>query len=185
MKKILILIFFILVANCSSGKTVYWCGDHPCINNKEKELYFKKTMTVEIKNDISKESSLKSKKKYEKKMLEDKKFNKQQLLEKKRIKKEQKELAKQLRIEEKRIKKEQKEIAKQQRIEEKSNRKEKKKLLKRIKKNKLKESSKNEIIYNNNSSEDELTVSMFNGIVERIIKSNMLKSYPNINRTQN
>ena len=36
--------------SCSNNKGVYWCGDHPCINNKEKEAYFKKTMIVEVKN---------------------------------------------------------------------------------------------------------------------------------------
>ena len=35
---------------CSTQKTVYWCGDHPCINKKEREAYFKKTMIVEIKD---------------------------------------------------------------------------------------------------------------------------------------
>ena len=43
-----IFILFIIVA--CSNKSVYWCGDHPCINKKEKEAYFKKTMIVEIKN---------------------------------------------------------------------------------------------------------------------------------------
>ena len=38
-----------MLFSCTSGKTVYWCGDHPCINNKEKEAYFKKTMIVEVK----------------------------------------------------------------------------------------------------------------------------------------
>ena len=42
--------FFFLVLGCSNSKVVYWCGDHPCINNKEKEAYFKKTMIVETKN---------------------------------------------------------------------------------------------------------------------------------------
>ena len=35
---------------------VYWCGDHPCINKKEKEAYFKKNMIVEKRN-LKKEKS--------------------------------------------------------------------------------------------------------------------------------
>ena len=29
---------------------VYWCGDHPCVSDKEKKAYFAKTMIVEVKN---------------------------------------------------------------------------------------------------------------------------------------
>ena len=46
----LFLAFFLLFA-CSNNKSVYWCGDHACINNKEKKAYFKKTMIVE-KRDL-------------------------------------------------------------------------------------------------------------------------------------
>ena len=49
MKYLFFLIFFLLLSACSSGKKVYWCGDHACINNKEKEAYFKKTMIVEMR----------------------------------------------------------------------------------------------------------------------------------------
>ena len=49
MKKILLLVFFLLIYSCAANKTVFWCGDHACINKKEKETYFKKTLTVEIK----------------------------------------------------------------------------------------------------------------------------------------
>ena len=38
-----------LLISCSGNKSVYWCGDHACINKKEKEAYFKKTMIVEKK----------------------------------------------------------------------------------------------------------------------------------------
>ena len=47
MKKLFYLILTFLLVECAQNKTVYWCGDHPCINNKEKEDYFKKTMIVE------------------------------------------------------------------------------------------------------------------------------------------
>ena len=52
MKKYIFLTISISISifGCSVGKGVYWCGDHPCINNKEKEAYFKKTMIVEVRN---------------------------------------------------------------------------------------------------------------------------------------
>ena len=49
MKNYYFLLIFFIIVSCSSSKQVYWCGDHPCINKKEKEAYFKKTMIVEIR----------------------------------------------------------------------------------------------------------------------------------------
>ena len=43
-----------MIISCSLNKKVYWCGDHPCINKKEREAYFKKTMIVEVKGSRSK-----------------------------------------------------------------------------------------------------------------------------------
>ena len=50
MKNLYIIFIFLIISNCSSNKGVYWCGDHACVNKKEKEAYFKKNMIVEIKN---------------------------------------------------------------------------------------------------------------------------------------
>ena len=50
MKTCLFLSIFFLIINCTNTKSIYWCGDHPCINKKEKEAYFKKTMIVEIRD---------------------------------------------------------------------------------------------------------------------------------------
>ena len=55
MKYLILLIFSRLLFACSNGKRVYWCGDHACINNKEKESYFKKTMIVEVR-ELSKQN---------------------------------------------------------------------------------------------------------------------------------
>ena len=55
MKYLILLIFSLLLFACSNVKKVYWCGDHACINNKEKEAYFKKTMIVEIR-ELSKQN---------------------------------------------------------------------------------------------------------------------------------
>ena len=60
MKRYIFIPIFIFIVACSGGKGVYWCGDHPCINKKEKESYFKKTMIVEvkqIKKDLNKNNS--------------------------------------------------------------------------------------------------------------------------------
>ena len=49
MKTLFFISFLLLLYACSNQKKVYWCGDHACVNTKDKELYFKKTMTVELK----------------------------------------------------------------------------------------------------------------------------------------
>ena len=46
MKKTIYFLSLFFIIACANNKGVYWCGDHPCINNKEKEAYFKKTMIV-------------------------------------------------------------------------------------------------------------------------------------------
>ena len=51
-----ILFILFIIISCSPNRGVYWCGDHPCINKKEKETYFKKTMIVEVK-EIKKDTS--------------------------------------------------------------------------------------------------------------------------------
>ena len=95
MKILLYLIIFFVFTSCSVNKGTYWCGDHPCINKKEKEAYFKKTMIVEIKQ-IDKNTKNKDS--------EFAKVMKQALIdEEKRIKKE-KDLYKLSKIEEKTIK---------------------------------------------------------------------------------
>ena len=49
MRLFISLFFLLLLFGCSQNAQVYWCGDHACINKKEKEAYFKKTMIVEVK----------------------------------------------------------------------------------------------------------------------------------------
>ena len=49
MKYLFCSILFFIIIGCSTSKTVYWCGDHPCINKEEKQAYLKKTMIVEVK----------------------------------------------------------------------------------------------------------------------------------------
>ena len=93
-----------MIFSCTSNKGVYWCGDHPCINKKEREAYFKKTMVVEIrelkKGDLKKNSHI------EEIQLQ------AQYDENRRIKNEEK-MAKQLELDEKNRIKEDKALAKQ------------------------------------------------------------------------
>ena len=104
----------IFIFGCSVGKGVYWCGDHPCINNKEKAAYFKKTMIVEVRNynkdKIKDDSEIE-------KLLDQAKLNeKRRILSEKELAKqakiEEKELAKQIKLEEKKRIKEEKRISK-------------------------------------------------------------------------
>jgi len=141
MKHLILLIFTFLLFACSNTKKVYWCGDHACINNKEKETYFKKTMIVEIReltkqNKNSKSELQKIKKQagleLEKEIHDERELAKQARLKEKRKIKEEEELAKQIRLEEKRKIKEEEELAKQIRLEEKRKIKEEKELAKQI-----------------------------------------------------
>ena len=59
MKKYIYFTIFIFIISCSNNKGVYWCGDHACANNKEKEAYFKKTMIVEVR-DLNKKNKVKA-----------------------------------------------------------------------------------------------------------------------------
>ena len=110
--KILLYLFllFFLVGCESYSKKVYWCGDHPCINKKEREAYFKKTMIVEVKEFEKKDKKSNSE--------IEKIINQAKLDEKKRIK-DEKALAKQAKLDEKRRIAEEKALAKQAKLDEK------------------------------------------------------------------
>ena len=151
MKNLFFISLFFIIVSCANNKGTYWCGDHPCINKKEREAYFKKTMIVEIKDlksDKSKNNSgieriIKQAKLDEKKRIKNKKdLAKQAKLEEKRLIKEEKYLVKKARLEEKRRIKEEKDLAKQIRLDEKRRIKEEKshleKKLLKIKTNNLK-----------------------------------------------
>ena len=164
MKKLLYLFLLFIIISCSSGKKVYWCGDHPCINKKEKEAYFKKTMIVEIREfnkDTDKNKSdvakiMKQAKVEEKKRIKNEKYlNKQRRLDEKKRIKEEKRLAKQVAQDEKKIIKKEKKVIKQNVS--------------------IATSSKNVTIYSNE----------FDELAERIIKKNAIRPYPDINVTPN
>ena len=194
MKYLILLILSLLVFACSNGKRVYWCGDHACINNKEKEAYFKKTMIVEIR-ELSKQNK-KSKSELEiikkqagleqkKEIKNEKELAKQVRLDKKRRIKEEKELAKQVRLDKKRRIKEEKELTKQVRLEEKKIIKEEKKS---YKKKVLKTENvplEKEIVINTGIARINISSNEFKELVEKITNKNMFRPYPNINDIPN
>ena len=194
MKYLILLILSLLVFACSNGKRVYWCGDHACINNKEKEAYFKKTMIVEIR-ELSKQNK-KSKSELEiikkqagleqkKEIKNEKELAKQVRLDKKRRIKEEKELAKQVRLDKKRRIKEENELTKQVRLEEKKIIKEEKKS---YKKKVLKTENvplEKEIVINTAIARINIYSNEFKELVEKITNKNMFRPYPNINDIRN
>ena len=43
----ILALFFLTSWTNNPSKSVFWCGDHECVNKKEKDAYFEKTLTVE------------------------------------------------------------------------------------------------------------------------------------------
>ena len=166
MKNLLYLIIFFLIASCSNNKVAYWCGDHQCINKKERETYFKKTMTVEVR-EIKSESK--------KNISEIEKITKKIEMNQKKDKVKKKNLAKQIKLEEKRRVQEEKALAKQIKIKEKNN----------LEKN-IESSEKKEMTTKTSQSsiDNDYSIS-FNKLVEKIIKRNSFRPYPDINDIPN
>ena len=183
MKIIFCIILLIFITNCSSNKIVYWCGDHECVNKKEKEEYFKKTMIVETRS-INKN---------------DNKKNNLSVLEKKKIIKSQKEKAKKAKKEKKQKIKKEKVLAKKEKLDEKNRIKEEKELSKQIKKDEKKRKKKekklskikktnNEIDKSDSSIEIgtpagnvAINTGKFNELIEKITFKNKSRPYPDIN----
>ena len=184
MKFFFFLFILLLTISCGSNKGVYWCGDHPCINKKEKEAYFKKNMVVEMrsakKTDYKNNSEIKqlmqeAEGKEKIRIKNDKSSSKQ-------VRLEEKKLAKQIELEEKRQIKEEKKLAKQIELEEKRRIKEEKKQNKKKKKSSIKK------IDGNNEKQlkkTEINLSGFSEIVEKITRKNAIKPYPDINDIAN
>jgi len=182
MKILLYLSIFFLIISCSVKKGSYWCGDHPCINKQEKEAYFKKTMIVEIKQ---------AKKKFKDNDSEFLKIMEQAHKEEKERKKNEKNLSKQLSLDEKRKAKEEKYLLKQAKLEEKRKAKEEKYLARKIKKDEKKiiKSKKISKIINSEpvvpKTLAKTNTSRFSNLLEKIIKRNRDKPYPDINDIPN
>ena len=164
MKNLFYLIIFFVIIGCSTNKVVYWCGDHPCINKKEKEAYFKKTMVVEMKE--LKKKNINNNSETEKIMQQAK------LDEKQRIKQE-KDLIKQAKLDEKRRIEEEKNLAKQIQKDE-------KKIIK-----KGRETSKQKVLIDTGFANIEIEATKFKELVEKITKKNLFRPYPDINDIPN
>ena len=212
MKYLIFLVFGFLLFGCSNSKSVYWCGDHACINKKERKAYFKKTMIVEKRELNKKNKENKSELEIIKQragLNENKKIGYKKELTKlpsseKKIKiKDQKELAKQIRLEEKLRIKEQKRMAKQARLEEKLKIKEQKRMVKQVRRDeKMRVKEEKKLLKNKNlktdnkSSEKKVVMNIgiatidlssfeFKKLVEKIKKKNMSRPFPNINDIPN
>ena len=202
MKYFFILLFIILLS-CTNKKEVHWCGDHACINNKEKKAYFEKTLITEIK-DLTKQKRKKSDFEIikEKAGLDLDKGKEEEFEDKIEVlsTEEQKALAKQLRLEEKQRIKEEKKLTKQSRLDEKKIGNEAKaegdctKLVKLHEKLKCKmdEKKANKAKSKKDDSKIKLEASVinekdmdssveFNELVKKIHKKNLSRSYPDIN----
>jgi len=202
MKYFFILLFIILLS-CTNKKEVHWCGDHACINNKEKKAYFEKTLITEIK-DLTKQKRKKSNFEIikEKAGLDLEKEKEEEFEDKIKVlsTEEQKALAKQLRLEEKQRIKEEKKLTKKLRLDEKKIGNEAKaegdctKLVKLHEKLKCKmdEKKANKAKSKKDDSKIKLEASVinekdmdssveFNELVKKIHKKNLSRSYPDIN----
>ena len=202
MKYFFILLFIILLS-CTNKKEVHWCGDHACINNKEKKAYFEKTLITEIK-DLTKQKRKKSNFEIikEKAGLDLEKEKEEEFEDKIKVlsTEERKALAKQLRLEEKQRIKEEKKLTKKSRLDEKKIGNEAKaegdctKLVKLHEKLKCKmdEKKANKAKSKKDDSKIKLEASVinekdmdssveFNELVKKIHKKNLSRSYPDIN----
>ena len=196
MKNLFYLILFFIIISCSGNKSVYWCGDHPCINKKEKEEYFKKTMIVEIKKLNKKASKSNSEiakiiqqaqVEEKRRIKEEKNMTKQAKLEEKRRIKEEKNMIKQAKLEEKRRIKEEKNMTKQAKLEEKRRIKEEKNLAKQIDRDetkiikKKKKTSRQSVDSNTGLKNIVIASTNFEKLVENITKKSIFRPYPDIN----
>ena len=180
-----------MIFSCSStsNKGVYWCGDHPCINNKEKEAYFKETMIVELKTiDKNNKENFSNLEKITKQAISD---------EKKRIKKE-KELSKQVKIDEKIRLKNEKKLKKQRKKQEKLEMKNEANLENTVElEEKQKKNDNKKIVKIPKSTNEEkgelkidtkyikIDATKFKDLLEKISERNKLRPYPNINNIPN
>jgi hypothetical protein len=185
MKYFFLFSVFLLVLACNNNKSVYWCGDHACINKKEKEAYFKKTMIVEVKNiknlpykDKSEISKIIEQAKINEKnrKTKEKNLKKNELLKEKLKIDSDKALAKQMKFDEKQRIKNEKKLLREAKIKEKKRIKKEKKLLSKKNKTLVKNKQKNLVLNEMYAGTDE-----FNEIVKKIKQNNTLRDYPDIN----
>ena len=168
MKLVVLMFLFLIISNCAVNKKVFWCGDHPCVNNAEKKLYFKENMIVEVK---------KLNKKKIKKFSNLEKITQQAKLNEKKIVKNEKAMIKQEKLEAKRrIELEDEEIAKRIERDYQSQQIEQKVLNKKS-------------LADKNIVEEPISLldkdSDFKKLTEKIVNKNTSRPYPDINDIPN
>ena len=183
MKKYFFLAVFIFAFACTANKGVYWCGDHPCLNNDEKEAYFKKNMIVEVRNynkdDVKKDSEIQKILNQAKLNEKNRKLSEKELI--KRTKIDEKELIKRIKLDEKKIKKEEKELAKQLRLDEKKRKKKGKKTKEVVKLDKKKIKKEKTFSAGSPAKNVEISSEKFEELVKKIMQRNSSRSYPEVN----
>ena len=212
MKKLCFLFIIFLLTSCSNTNSVYWCGDHQCINKKEIEAYFKKTMIVEIRdlnkeknkkdskmNQILNQATLDEKKRIinekdfteesnielEKRVEKEKLMKRQAKFEEKRRIEEEKKMKKQAKLEEKRRIEEEKKMKKQAKLDEKIRAKKEKELEKKVEKDEKNIIEEKQIKNTEFAKQKNAEDSLsFGNIVEEIFIRDSLKPYPDINGIQ-
>ena len=190
MKYIFLILVLFVLTSCTNTKGVYWCGDHACINKKERNAYFKKNMIVE-KRDIKNEKKLskseidiikkKIKEEENYKTLSEKKAKKLAKKKGKAFEKEEKRRLKQAKLDEKSRLKEEKKRLKQLKSEKKDKIKEEKKKLN----NQSMIQKKDEDLLMNEKSVVLNISNKFSELKNKIIKKNANKKYPDINDIPN
>ena len=88
MRLIMFVLLTLILFSC--GKKidgVYWCGDHACINEKERLAYFQKTMIIEVRKlNGKKKKDLVDINKSQEILIEHKEFTKKEKLKNKILK---------------------------------------------------------------------------------------------------
>ena len=170
-------IFFIFIHACNGPKKTFWCGDHPCANKAEQQLFFKNNLSVEIKQKYFQEKKEISN--VDKIVTQTFKLNK----------KDKRKITKLEKVERKKILKEKRELIKLSKIQNKKNSKwkknkiVKKKISKSTNTNIKKKTNKIDLkdnIADNTDFKDVVLNSDFQKIAEIIENRNKLKAYPNI-----
>jgi hypothetical protein len=185
MNRLMCLLLLFVLCNCSFGsnnKKVFWCGDHPCINKKERQEYFKQNMIVEVKKINKKkiknselEKVMNQAKKNEVKRINNEKLSAKQLLQEEKLKikeeklriKEEKKLAKKIRLDEKKRTQEAKKMQKNEKKEIKMNKKD----------------SKKSTLINNNTLKVNKSSDSFDLLKNKIFLQNSSKKFPDLNQT--
>jgi len=185
MKLYIYFIILIFLISCSKNKGVYWCGDHACANNKEKEAYFEKTMIVEVRNldknktesdSINEKIINQSKSSNKKKFFSRKKKLDQEIkLEVQENIRNEKEIEEQIKIQEQIEHQEQDRLKQEKELKEQGKLEDEKRLIMK------KEEQQSSSAFAKVVEIKEISTKNFDELVERILIRNSSRTYPKIN----